>query len=100
LSRAGGFRASSQASHVNTAAPPPDLEDLMTINATAAHHVEIADSAVSEEKRALIGFVTIVVLLLGAMVAAGLTVGFGGVGAVAIAEAATMLVVCVFLTAG
>ena len=59
-----------------------------------------AATPVSSEKRDTILFFVIVAALLGAIVAAGLVFGLGGIGAIAIAEAGAMLIICLLLTAG
>jgi hypothetical protein len=55
---------------------------------------------VSSEKRDTVAFFAIVAALLAIMVVTGLTVGLSGIGVIAVCEAASMLVICILLTAG
>ncbi len=72
----------------------------MSINTTVA---DVADNVAVEtnsQGRAEAVFFVIVAAVLATMVVAGALFGLGGVGAVAIAEAGAMLVVCLLLTRG
>lgn len=78
----------------------------MTLNATVAGTIEAvpAESAAvapaNTERRDAIIFFVFAFALVGAIVAAALTVGMAGVGMIAIIEAFSMIVVCLLLTAG
>ncbi len=72
----------------------------MSINTSVADIEDNVAVETNSEGRGEAVFFAIVAVVLGAMVAAGALFGLGGVGAVAIAEAAVMLVVCLALTRG
>ena len=72
----------------------------MTINANVADTVVIAANEADPEAAAIRGFWAIVALVLVANVAAFSLFGLAGVGALAVTEAALMLVLCIFLTRG
>ena len=72
----------------------------MTLNAATADQFATTAVEANTEKRDTLVFFAVVAALLAIIVVSGLTFGLGGIGAVAIAEAASMLVICVLLTAG
>jgi len=80
----------------------------MTLNATVAGPYETVEAVPAEssavpantERRDAIIFFVFAFALVGAMIAAALTVGMAGVGMIAIIEAFSMIVVCLLLTAG
>ncbi|MGO9431131.1 hypothetical protein [Rhodoblastus sp.] len=72
----------------------------MTSNATAAADALNFVEAQKSEAATLRAFIAIVALVLVVNVVAGFLFGLGGIGAVAITEAALMLVLCVVLTRG
>ncbi len=72
----------------------------MTSNATIAADALNVVEAQKSEAATLRAFFVIVALVLVVTVAAGFLFGLGGIGAVAIAEAGLMLVLCVVLTRG
>jgi hypothetical protein len=72
----------------------------MSANANVIGNVETVAVAKNTESRDTLVFFAIVVLALVITVVAGVLFGLGGIGAVAIAEAALMLVICLVLTRG
>jgi hypothetical protein len=72
----------------------------MTADANVIGNVENVAIKTSSESRDTIAFFAIVALALVVTVVAGVLFGLGGIGAVAIAEAALMLVICLILTRG
>jgi type IV secretory pathway VirB6-like protein len=72
----------------------------MTPNVASADQIAFAEVEVNTEKRDTQAFFAIVAALLVIIVIAGLTFGLAAIGAIGIAEAASLLVICVLLTAG
>ncbi len=71
----------------------------MSANANVIGNIETVAGKNTESRDTLV-FFAIVVLALVVTVIAGVAFGLGGIGAVAIAEAALMLVICLILTRG
>ena len=89
--------------HVATVADPLGsqlFEDTMTLNAQSAGQIESAATEINTEKRDMMVFFGVVLALVATIVVTGVTVGLGGIGMIAIAEAGAMIGLCILLTAG
>jgi hypothetical protein len=72
----------------------------MSVDVNVIGNVENVTVEKNSERRDTLAFFAIVVLALVVTVVAGVLFGLGGIGGVAIAEAALMLVICLVLTRG